>query len=196
MPSCPTDQHHPPTKTGKLLVISGPSGSGKSTLCRRAVKQTGARLSISATTRPPGKNEVNAKEYFFLTEKEFLARIDAGEFLEYAQVFGHYYGTPAPAVEKMLDQGLTVVLEIDVQGAAQVFDRFPDALGILVLPPNEQEVKRRLQSRGREEQDVIDTRLAKAQWEIAQAQDSGRYAHTIVNDNLDQATEELVKLIE
>ena len=182
--------------TGRLFVVSGPSGSGKSTLSREAIKRTMAQLSVSATTRKPGQSEIDGKDYYFLSEKEFKDKIEAGEFLEYARVFDHYYGTPASPVMEKLKEGKTIVLEIDVQGAAQVFQKHPEALGILVLPPDDEELKRRLLGRGRDDEDTIKKRLANAQWEIEQAQKTLNYKYTIINDNLDKAIEEIVALIE
>ena len=177
-------------------MVSGPSGSGKSTLCRRLVERTGVRVSVSATTRPRSATEVDGKDYYFLSEDEFRRKITAGELLEYAEVFGHYYGTPAEPVRQMLDGGETVVLEIDVQGAAQVFERFDEAEGVLVLPPNEEELKRRLNDRGRDEAAVIAKRLAKGHKEIEEAKGSGKYEHVIINDDLEQAVSEAVALLE
>ena len=183
------------TKTGRLFVVSGPSGSGKSTLCRALVEATDAKLSVSATTRPRSQTEVDGENYYFLSQEEFQRKIQKGELLEYAQVFSHYYGTPVEPVRRMLAQGQTVLLEIDVQGARQVFERFPGATGILVLPPNEDELRRRLHDRGRDKSEAIDQRLAKAQWEIEQAQAEGRYKHTVINDDLDRALAEMVAVI-
>ena len=181
--------------TGKFFVVSGPSGSGKSTLSRRAVERAGVALSISATTRPRRETEVQGKDYYFITEEEFTAKIEAGEFLEYARVFDHYYGTPASKVVEKLQAGQNVVLEIDVQGAMQVFEKFAEACGILVLPPSEAELRRRLQQRGQDSPDVIEKRLAKAQWEIEQARTSGRYEYTIVNDDLEDSIQELARIV-
>jgi guanylate kinase len=180
---------------GRLFVVSGPSGSGKSTLCRAAVARTQARLSISATTRPRGKDEVEGKDYYFLSEKEFTAKVKAGDFLEHARVFDHYYGTPAGPVKQMLAAGETVVLEIDVQGAAQVFKNMPEAIGILILPPDMEELCGRLCRRGRDDESTINKRLSKAQWEIEQARAHGQYRHTIVNDDLNEAIAELAQWI-
>ncbi|MBN2843179.1 MAG: guanylate kinase, partial [Sedimentisphaerales bacterium] len=177
---------------GKLLVISGPSGSGKGTLTRALIERTGAILSISATTRQPGPGEINGKDYFFLTKAEFEAKIAAGELLEYAVVFDNYYGTPAGPVNDMLKAGKTVVLEIDVQGALQVFENTQAARGVLILPPSDQELRRRLISRGRDESRVIEKRLEKARWEIETARTSGKYAIEIVNDDLETAISELL----
>lgn len=185
------------SKKGRLFVISGPSGSGKSTLARMAVERTGVKLSISATTRAKGDDEVDGRDYYFLSEAEFLQKIETGEFLEYARVFDNYYGTPRGSVAEQLEQGQIVVLEIDVQGAGQVFEKFSPAEveGILILPPSDEELRRRLESRGRDDDETIDKRLAKAQWEIKKAGASGNYGHTIVNDDLEKAADELVELL-
>ncbi len=188
-----TIQHQ--ERSGRLFVVSGPSGSGKSTLCRRVVENTGVCLSISATTRPAGAGEVNGRDYFFLSPEEFRQKIMAGDFLEYARVFDHYYGTPADSVLKMLREGKKVILEIDVQGAAQVFEKFPDAIGIFILPPSDAELKNRLRQRGREDQATMDKRLAQAQWEIEQARQNGRYQHMVVNDDLPAACREMIQII-
>lgn len=182
-------------KKGKFFVVSGPSGSGKSTLCREAVKRTGIYLSISATTRPRRETEVQGKDYYFLTEEEFSRKIEAGEFLEYARVFDHYYGTPAGAIREKLNAGQNVVLEIDVQGAMQIFKRFEEACGILILPPGKDELSQRLQKRGQDNSEAIKRRLAKAQWEIEQTKKCGRYEYTIVNDDLEETIQKLVRIV-
>ena len=180
---------------GNLFVVSGPSGSGKTTLCRAAVERTNAHLSVSATTRPQSAKEIEGKDYYFLTKQDFLSKVEKGEFMEYAQVFDNYYGTPTEPVLRQLEQGQPVVLEIDVQGATQVFAKFPEAVGILVLPPEPEELRRRLCGRGRDDQKVIEGRLAKSQKEIDQARAGGHYKHTIVNDDLNRAIEALVGFI-
>ena len=183
-------------KNGRLFVISGPSGCGKSTLCREVLRRTEARLSISATTRPRSKNETDGVDYYFLSEKEFEGKIDADEFLEYARVFENYYGTPAQPVMEQLKNGQTIILEIDVQGAMQVFSRFPETIGILVLPPNREILQQRLSRRGRDDEDTIRKRLTKAEWEIEQAQSSKNFKYMVVNDDLDEAIEKMVRIIE
>jgi len=182
-------------ETGKFFVVSGPSGSGKSTLCMETVKRTGIELSISATTRPRRETEVEGRDYYFLTEEEFSRKIDAGEFLEYAKVFDHYYGTPAGKIQEKLQAGKNTVLEIDVQGAMQVFEKYDQACGILVLPPGEAELRRRLQQRGQDISENREKRLAKAQWEIEQAQKCGRYEYTIINDDLEEAIRQLTQIV-
>ena len=180
---------------GRLFVVSGPSGSGKSTLSREAARRTGTSLSLSATTRPPGPSEVDGKDYTFLNKEEFIEKISQNEFLEYAEVFGYYYGTPATTVHQKIEAGQNLVLEIDVQGAKQVFSRYPDAIGILIVPPSQEELHRRLNQRGRDDVETMNRRLEKAQWEIDQAKVDEHFKHTIVNDDLEQALEELGTII-
>ncbi len=182
-------------ESGKLLVISGPSGAGKSTLTRIALERTGLKLSISATTRQPGPNETDGKDYFFITTEKFQEMIAADEFLEYAQVFDNYYGTPIGPLKEKLIAGETVILEIDIQGGLQVFEKFPDAKGILILPPSMEELQNRLEARARDDAETIKKRLDKAQWEILTARQSGRYKKVIVNDNLEKAAQELVEIM-
>lgn len=183
-------------KNGRLFVISGPSGCGKSTLCREVLQRTNAGLSVSATTRGRSKSETDGVDYYFLSKKDFKDKIDADEFLEYAQVFENYYGTPAKPVMEKLKDGQTIILEIDVQGAIQVFNRYPEAIGILVLPPSKEILQQRLSQRGRDDKDTIKKRLDKAEWEIEQAQNSKNFKHTVVNDNLNEAIEKMVQIIE
>lgn len=182
-------------RTAKLFVVSGPSGSGKSTICREVVKRTDARLGVSATTRTKSDSETDGKDYYFLDEAQFEEKIRNGEFLEYARVFENYYGTPAEPVYRLLDAGETVILEIDVQGAEQVFEKCPDALGVFIEPPGDDELSRRLCERGRDDSETIQKRLAKATWETEKARASGKYAHTIVNDDLENAIGRMIKLI-
>lgn len=182
-------------KQGKLAVISGPSGVGKSTICRRVVSQLGAMLSISATTRPKAASEIDGGDYYFITEQEFQRRLDAGDFLEYAQVFGNWYGTPRQPVQAALDQGRTVVLEIDVQGGLQVKQKMPQAALIFILPPTMETLAERIAARGRgEKQQDLQTRLKKAAEEI----EMGRkyYQYFVVNDDLDKAIAQTVEIIQ
>ena len=185
----------PQNQRGTLFVVSGPSGSGKSTLCRAVIEQTDVQLSISATTRPRSPSETDGRDYYFMDEDQFIKKVDSGGFLEHACVFGHYYGTPAEPVARLLDSGRTVLLEIDVQGALQVFEKLPEAQGVFVMPPSDAELSRRLSSRGRDDQQTIDKRLAKAHWEIDQARASGRYGYTVVNDDLHYAIEQIKAII-
>jgi len=184
-------------RRGFLLVISGPSGVGKTTITR-AVESAfdDATFSVSATTRPKTAKDIEGRDYFFLSEDEFARRVGAGEMLEHAQVFGrHWYGTPRAPVEQALAQGRLVILEIDVQGGLQVRDSMPDALMTFILPPNDEELLRRLRERGREDEATIQHRFAEAKREIEVAQESGAYDLFIVNNDLDRAIEELCNAV-
>ncbi|NIA06742.1 MAG: guanylate kinase [Actinobacteria bacterium] len=180
---------------GLLIVVSGPSGVGKTTICRALVERLGAELSISTTTRPPGQGERDGQDYFFLSPQEFQKRLSRNEFLEYAEVFGHLYGTLAKPVLDSLSAGRIVVLEIDVNGAKQVRQRFERALMFLILPPAPGTLGHRLNNRGRDAGAVIAERLAKADGEIRFALESKCYDHTIVNDDLEEAIDRIVTVI-
>lgn len=182
-------------KKGKLVIISGPSGVGKSTICRQVVERLDAFLSISATTRPKADSESDGENYLFLSKEKFEERIREGDFLEYANVFGNYYGTPRRAVEAALDEGRVVILEIDVQGALQIKKQCPDAVMIFLLPPRKEVLKSRIDGRARGEDDTNKKRrLEKASSEIASAWQ--HYDHMVVNDKLDQAVQEVINVIE
>ena len=150
-------------------------------------------LTVSATTRPMRPGEVDGVNYFFLSDEEFSRRIDAGEFVEWAQVFDHRYGTPVSEVDRNLGEGHSVVLEIDVQGALQVRERYPDAVLIFIMPPSKEVLRERLTGRGTESEESLELRLATAEREIALAD---RYDEVLVNDDLDAAVDELVHLLE
>ncbi|MGC6566470.1 MAG: guanylate kinase [Akkermansiaceae bacterium] len=154
-------------RNGILLLVSGPSGSGKTTLCRRLADEDEAHYSISCTTRPPREGEINGVDYHFLTREEFSQRIDANELLEYAEVHGNYYGTLKSEVVDFLEKGVDVVMDIDVQGAAQVRECSDQAIrksltDLFVMPPGEQELRARLMGRGTDDQEVIDLRMRNA----------------------------------
>jgi guanylate kinase len=182
---------------GLLLVISGPSGVGKTTIVREIERRLGGVFSVSATTRPKTPADVEGKDYDFITEDEFRRRLAAGEFLEYAQVFGrHWYGTPRGPVERALAQGQLSILEIDVQGALQVKEKMPEAFMLFILPPSEEDLLLRLRRRGRDNEEAIGARYAEAQEEIRKAQASGKYDAFIVNDELSAAVDEACALVE
>jgi guanylate kinase len=178
---------------GRLFVVSGPSGSGKSTLVRRLVARTDlrAQLSVSATTRPPRPGERHGADYYFLTREEFEAARERGEFLEWAEVFGHLYGTPAAPVREALASGICEVLEIDVQGGLQVRERVPNAVLVFIDVPDLSELEARLRARGSDDDATIERRLAGARREIEQA---SRYDYRVLNADVDQAVEDLAAL--
>lgn len=174
-----------PTAEPLVFIVSGPSGSGKSTLVRKLVELPNMMLSISCTTRPPRPSERQGEWYNFVSEEEFLRKIDAGEFLEYARVFGrHYYGTRRSELDRARASGRDLVLEIDVQGAAQVKQKLPGAVGIFILPPSRQELERRLRLRGQDSEEEIERRLERARQEMTGYE---RYEYAVVNDDLEDA---------
>ena len=172
-----------------LLIISGPSGVGKTTITHRVKEALDATFSISATTRPQTPDDVEGEDYFFVSETEFERMRDAGELLEWANVFDNYYGTPREPVERSLAEGRLVILEIDVLGALQVKRNMPQALAMFVLPPSEAELLQRLRNRQREDEATIQKRFSRAKDEIAHAKASGVYDVFIVNDDLDHAVD-------
>jgi guanylate kinase len=181
-------------KRGKVVVVSGPSGVGKSTICRGIVERLdNVYLSVSMTTRPKSKTEVDGRDYWFVSEKQFQERIDKGMFLEHARVFGHFYGTPKDKVAEALDEGKIVILEIDVQGARQAKRVFPDTVMIFILPPSAKTLAERLNHRGRDTADAAEIRLNGASDEIAAAWQ--HYKHMVINEDLEQAVNECVQII-
>lgn len=178
---------------GNLFIVSGPSGSGKTTLCQIAVKDlANIRFSVSHTTRPPRPNEVPGQDYFFVSESEFHRMASGGEFLEWAKVYGNYYGTGKAFVEQVLRAGTDVLLDIDVQGAVQVKERMPQAVATLVFPPSFAELKERLESRALDRHEVIAGRLEIARAELLRY---SRYDYLIINDDLVSASHELKAII-
>jgi guanylate kinase len=176
-------------------VIAGPSGVGKGSVVKalRARDPGGLRLSVSATTRPPRPGEVPGVDYVFVDDAEFSRMAEAGELLEWAEVFGNRYGTPRAYVDAELDGGHDVILEIDVQGAQQVRAQAPDALLILLEPPTPDDLAARLRGRGTESEERIATRLEKADWELAQR---GSFDHVVVNDDLEHASSQVAAIID
>ncbi len=172
-------------KKGQLLVISGPSGVGKGTILAAVMeKNKNISFSVSATTRNPRPGEVNGEHYYFVKKEEFFEMVDSKEMLEYAEYSGNYYGTPKKAVEKKLAEGFDVALDIDIQGAFQIMEIFPDALFVFIVPPTIEELSRRLAKRGTEDAESVAKRLDAAKNELKQAD---KFNYIVVNNALDEA---------
>jgi guanylate kinase len=177
-----------------VLIVSGPSGSGKSTLVQKILELPGTMPSISCTTRSRRATEASGKCYDFVTVAEFDAMVGRGEFLEYARVFGkHSYGTPKKWLAESRRTGLDLVLEIDVQGAAQVKEKLPESVAIFILPPSREELERRLRSRGQDADEEIARRLAKARDEISAF--GKYYDYCVVNENVESAGREAQAIV-
>jgi len=182
------------SQKGILVVVSGFSGAGKGTLMKALLnKYHNYALSISATTRNPREGEVDGREYFFVTREKFEGMIADDQLIEYAQYVNNYYGTPKDYVFRQMEEGKDVILEIEIQGALKVKERFPETLLLFVLPPSAEELRRRLIGRGTETMEVIEARLRRAS-EEAEGMDS--YDYILVNDQLDVCVEEMHQLIQ
>ena len=180
----------------RLLVLSGPSGSGKSTVVDRLLTESASpvREAISATTRGPRPGEIDGKDYYFLDQEEFAARRERGEFVECAEVHGvgDWYGTLRSELQRAADVGAWALLEIDVEGALNVMQQYPEALTIFLQAPSMEEYTRRLQSRGTESSEEISRRLETAAAEVTMAD---RYQYQVVNDDLDGAVGEIIRIL-
>lgn len=179
-------------KKGLLIVISGPSGTGKSTVCKALIEKSKFWISISATTRSPRKGEVDGVNYYFLTEEDFKDKIKNNNFLEYAKVYGNYYGTPKPQVLKAIEEGNDVVLEIDIQGALMVKETYPEGVFIFILPPSMEELKKRIINRGSETPESFMTRFNSAYKEINYV---SKYNYMVINDTVDNAVSNIESII-
>jgi guanylate kinase len=167
-------------KTGLLIVLSGPSGTGKGTICSALTRDSSdIHLSVSCTTREPRPGEKEGVNYYYKTEEEFVTLIKDGLLLEHAKVFEHYYGTPLTYVEEKMQKGFDVLLEIDVQGAMKVKERYPEGIYVFLAPPSLAELERRIRNRGTESEDEIRGRLGKA---AAELKLMPKYDYVIIND--------------
>ena len=180
-------------RKGLLLVVSGPSGAGKGTICKALLnKNDQIKLSVSATTRKPRTGEVDGVNYFFIEKEKFTQMIEEGEFLEYAQIYDNFYGTPKAAIMECLEKGQDVILEIEMQGASQIKEVCPDGVFIFVLPPSLEELKNRIVGRGTETAEEIEKRFSCAFDEINRIVD---YDYFIVNDNVEKSVKQVESII-
>ena len=181
------------SEKGKLIVISGPSGAGKSSVVNRAIQgRSDMCFSTSVTTRNPRPGDVDGKDYFFITPERFHEMVEQDELLEHAEYVAHSYGTPRAFVEKQMDAGFNVILDIEVQGARQVKEKMAEAVLIFILPPSMEELRRRLVNRGTDSSEVIEARLKRAREELKEAE---RYDYIIINDDLELASREFAAIL-
>ncbi len=177
----------------KLIILTGPSGVGKGTVIKEILgKDKNIWLSISATTREPREGEKEGENYYFLNQKKFKEMIKQNLFLEWAQFAGNYYGTPLSSVNEKINNGFTVLLEIEVEGAKQIKEKFPNALSIFLLPPDKEELERRIRNRGTEKEEAIKKRLLRANYEIST---SNQFDFALINQNVDETAKKILKLI-
>ena len=179
---------------GLLMALSGPSGCGKGTIVKALLDQReDTVVSISMTTRDPRPGEIDGVHYYFRTREEFESTIAKDGFLEYAEYNGNYYGTPIEPIRQWLNEGKNVILEIEVQGAEKVMDKWPDLVSMFIAVPSYEELERRLRGRGTEEEAVIQKRLAAARYEMSRAH---RYQYIVLNDEVDKATQRINTIID
>lgn len=178
---------------GLLIVISGPSGAGKGTICKSFMERNkDVVLSVSATTRSPRKGEVDGVNYHFMTKEQFKDKIKSNDFLEYAEVYDNFYGTPKSNVEELLESGKDVILEIDIQGALKVKENTEDGVFVFILPPSMEELKQRIIKRGSETEESLMKRFKSAYKEINFV---SKYNYAVVNDEVETAVEKLESII-
>ncbi len=182
-------------QSGLLIVLCGPSGVGKSTISRRLSEQVNVWYTVSATTRQKRPGDDSGKTYDHIDKKEFFRRLDADAFLEYAQVYGDYYGTPTHPAMDYLAQGRDVLLEIDFQGAMQVRYAYPRAVLVFILPPDEPTLLQRLTDRARDDAEEINKRYRAAKREIHMAKGSRAFEFMVVNDTVDRAVDDIIRII-
>ncbi len=177
----------------KLIIITGPSGVGKGTVVKELLdRNKDIWLSISATTRNPRIGEKDGENYYFINDEKFKDMIDKKEFLEWAQFAGNYYGTPLSTLNEKIEKGFIVLLEIEVEGAKQIKEKFPEALSIFLLPPSKAELEKRIRNRGTEKEEAIDRRLSRADSEIAS---SDEFDFVLTNHDVDETVKEVFKII-
>ena len=177
----------------KLIILTGPSGVGKGTVVKEILdKDKNICLSVSATTRSPRKGEKEGENYYFLSEENFKEMINKNLFLEWAKFAGNYYGTPLSFVKDKIEDGFIVLLEIEVEGAKQIKDKFPDSLSIFILPPSKEELERRIRIRGTEKEEAINRRLSRSTYEIAS---SDEFDFKVTNRDVDETAERIIKII-
>ena len=177
----------------KLIIITGPSGVGKGTVVKELLdRNKDIWLSISATTRNPRIGEKDGENYYFISDERFKDMIDKKEFLEWAQFAGNYYGTPLSTVNEKIEKGFIVLLEIEVEGAKQIKEKFPEALSIFLLPPSKEELEKRIRNRGTEKEEAIDRRLSRANYEIAS---SDAFDYVLTNHDVDETVKGVFKII-
>jgi guanylate kinase len=181
--------------SGLLIVLVGPAGVGKSTISNRLKELLGVWYTVSVTTRPKLPGDEKGKRYEHISKPEFFHRLDSDQYLEYAQVYGDYYATPKHPALDHLAEGQDVLLEIDFQGAMQVRYNYPDALLVFILPPDEATLLQRLTDRGRDSAEDINKRFRAAKREIHMAKGSRAFDYMVINDQLDRAVEEIIKIV-
>jgi guanylate kinase len=179
-------------KKGILIVLSGPSGAGKGTICKALLQRGDYWLSVSATTRNPRAGEIEGKNYYFISKEDFVKKIEDEDFLEYAEVYGNYYGTPRSKVINALESGKNVILEIDIQGALKVKDAYAGGVFIFILPPSMEELKQRIINRGSETPESLMTRFKSAYQEINYV---SKYNYAVVNDTVEEAVKKIESII-
>ena len=177
----------------KLVIITGPSGVGKGTIVKKILdRDKDIWLSISATTRKPRIGEKDGENYYFISKEKFKDMIDKKEFLEWAEFAGNYYGTPLSSLNEKIENGFIVLLEIEIEGAKQIKEKYPEALSIFLLPPSKKELEKRIRNRGTDKEDAIIKRLSRANYEIAS---SDKFDFVLTNNDVDETVKGVFKII-